>query len=193
MMPVFNVTNIVLKLFNIFNVLCRSALIEAHANLEDVVDETEVVSRFRETALKLERRERVSGQEWREIRHLINKLEKRDIEIVHTETEKSIRIWLLCRTDVAVLKLQKMMKDGGLEDILIRLFSIFLKRKVRFTRFFRRLFKYKGQLKMKFIIAPEQFLHAQEYFEAFGNQLLFFLILEYFCCINIIYPCMDFT
>ena len=142
------------------------------------MDESEVVSRFRETTLKLERGERISGKEWSEFRHLIDKLEKRDIEMVHTEIDKSIRVWLLCRTEVAVLKLLKMMKDGRLEDILIRLFSIFLKREVRFTRFLRRLFKSKGQVKMKFSIAPEQFLQAQEYFETFGNQLFCFLILE---------------
>ena len=114
----------------------------------------------------------MSGKEWRDIRHVIDKLEKRNIEMVHTEIGKSIRVWLLCRKEVAVLKLQKMMKDGRLEDILIRLFSIFLKREIRFTKFFRRLFKNKGELKMKLSISPEQFLQAQQYFETFGNIIL---------------------
>ena len=131
------------------------------------------MSRFRITILKLERGEPISCKEWSEIQELIDILKKQDIEIVHTEISKSVRVWLLCRRHVAVLKLQKMVKDGRLEDILIKLFSIFLKREVRFTR----LLKRKGQLKMKFRIAPEQYLQAQEYFETFGSQLV---IISYF-------------
>ena len=114
---------------------------------------------------------RASDKERRQMRQIVDELAKSDIEMVHTEIDKSIRVWLLCRTEFAVLKLQKMMKDGRLEDILIRLFSIFLKREVRFTRFLRRFFRSKGQLKMKYRIAPEEFLQAQEYFETFGNQV----------------------
>ena len=113
-----------------------------------------------------------SDKERRQMRQIVDELVKRDIEVVHTEIDKSIRVWLLCRTDVSVLKLRKMMKDGGLEDILLRMFSIFLKREVRFTGFLRRLFRSKGQLKMKFSIEPEEFLKAQEYFETFGNQIV---------------------
>ena len=92
------------------------------------------MTRFRELVLTLDIKS-ASDKEWRQMRYIMDKLEKDDIEMVHTEIGKSIRVWLLCRTDVAVLKLQKMTKDGRLEDILIILFSIFLKR-VRSTGFF---------------------------------------------------------
>ena len=134
-----------------------------------------MVTRFREIVLTLDIHN-ASDKDWREIRRIMDQLEKGGIEIVHTEIGKSIRVWLLCRTYVAVSKLQKMMKGGRLEDILIRLFSILLKREVPPTGFLRRILKHKGRLKMKVSIAPEQFLQAQEYFDNFGNQVVIFFL-----------------
>ena len=120
--------------------------------------------------MKLEKGESISDKDSLEIRHVIDKLEKRDIELVHTEMENDIGVWLLCRTNGAVLKLLKMKKDGRLEDIIIKLFSILLKREVRFTSWFQR---FSMKRKKKLTISPTQFREGLQYFKTFGNQLVF--------------------
>ena len=77
-----------IDLFKTFIVLFPPSLIEAHANLDDDVAESEAVSRFGETMLTLDKGELSCGKELRDIRHVIHEQEKRDIEMVHKEIGK---------------------------------------------------------------------------------------------------------
>ena len=153
----------------------NSVIIEVHADLGDDAAESEIVSRFKESASALSREDHISRKEWRDILPIIDELRQRGFEIFYAKIGESIRIWLWCRTAATTTKLQKMAKDGRLLNFLIRLFSGLLKREADF--------------KVKLSVASKQFRQAHELFQNLGNlfpilQIVKFFCYKYFCHIS---------
>ena len=107
-----------------FHDIFISVLREVHVNLENISDESELVSRYKEM-------EQAYHNARRDFLHIKDELRQRGIEVVHAEIGDSIRVWLWCRTQVGVAKLQKMEKDGRLRDLLNRMFTSLLKREAK--------------------------------------------------------------
>ena len=109
----------------------NSVLREAHVNLENISDERELVSIYKEMKSRLEEKEEAYHIALRDFLHIEDEFRQRGIEVVHTEIGDSIRVWLWCRTPVAAAKLHKMEKDGRLRDLLNRMFTSLLKREAK--------------------------------------------------------------
>ena len=109
----------------------NSVLSEVHVNLENISDESELVSRYKEMESRLEEKKQAYQNAQRDFLHIKDECRQSGIEVVHAEIGDSIRVWLWCRTPVAAAKLHQMEKDGRLRDLLNRMFTSLLKREAK--------------------------------------------------------------
>ena len=109
----------------------NSVLREVHVNLENISDERELVSRYKEMKSRQEEKEQAYHNAQRDFLQIEDVFRQRGIEVVHAEIGDSIRVWLWCRTPVAVAMLNKIEKDGRLGDLLNRMFTSLLKREAK--------------------------------------------------------------
>ena len=106
--------------------------------------EDELVSKWKEIGLKLSQGDRISIRDWDE---LSDKLRHQGVEIIHCQRGQSIKIWVWCRSHVAIIRLQKMIQDGRLRNALVRFFNLLLKRE--------------GSLMVDLTVKSQQFLPGE--------------------------------
>ena len=121
--------------------------------------ENEVVSRFRDTASRLGCGETITERDWSNFLRDKDLLENMGVAIVHCEIGESVKVWLLCRTSVALVQVQLMLKNNRLCKILINFFNCLLKRK---------------QLAMmRLSWKSKQFSQSEDYFKSIGVLLFY--------------------
>lgn len=125
--------------------MLSAVLVEVHANLNDNLVESELVFRWREIAAKMASDERITVKEWDEFHRI-----KEDL---NCQLSESVKVWLLCRTEISVSMLQQMITDNRLRDIVIRLFKCLLKHDGNLMKQFQNAtihFKYAGIYSLRY-------------------------------------------
>ena len=98
-----------------------AVLIEVHAVLDDISVEKDLVSTWRKIGYKMYTGELLTTDEWSRLISVREELRRRGIDVVHLD-RGSVRVWLLCHTNIAVIEVRSMVDDGRLRQMLVELF-----------------------------------------------------------------------